>query len=173
MATVPGKGDLIFPTEVETLTLELKNQYIRPGIWQPPELSRSRLYALAPSNSAQAVFALAGYLDDSNRGSSALLRFDAANSTWSKVDLKEGAPSPRQGACMVPAYNGTKLVVFGGFSAATITNITSIPGGGLSDIYVLDAANLTWTKGQDGGQLSGLGWNINCEHVARANGFSV
>ncbi|KAF9285558.1 hypothetical protein BGZ74_001455 [Mortierella antarctica] len=152
IATVPGKGDIIFPTEVTTLTLRLVGNYLRADILQPSELSRSRLYALAPSNSAQAVFALAGFLDESNRSSSALLRFDAANSTWSNVELKEGAPSSRQGACMVPAHNGTKLVVFGGFPATTITNITNMPGDSLSDIYVLDAANLTWTKGQDGGE---------------------
>ncbi|KAF9326177.1 hypothetical protein BG006_010368 [Podila minutissima] len=152
IATVPGKGDIIFPTEVTTLTLRLVGNYIRADILQPSELSRSRLYALAPSNSAQAVFALAGFLDKYNSSSSALLRFDATNSTWSNVELKEGAPSSRQGACMVPAHNGTKLVVFGGFPATMITNITNMPGDSLSDIYVLDAANLTWTKGQDGGE---------------------
>ncbi|KAG0091805.1 hypothetical protein BGZ92_011654 [Podila epicladia] len=152
IATVPGKGDIIFPTDVATLTLRLVDSYLRQDFLQPSELSRSRLFALAPSNSAKAVFALAGFLDESNRSSSALLRFDAANSTWSNVDLKEGAPSSRQGACMVPAHNGTKLVVFGGFPSTIITNITNMPGNSLSDIYVLDAATLTWTKGPDGGE---------------------
>ncbi|KAG0015046.1 hypothetical protein BGZ81_000124 [Podila clonocystis] len=168
MALVPGKGDIIFPTDVETLTLELKNQYLRRSIPQPVELSRSRLYALAPSNSAQAVFALTGYFDVPNSSSTALIRFDAANASWATVELKEGAPSPRQGACMVPAHNGTKLVVYGGFPATTITNITNMPGDSLSDIYILDSASLTWTRGEDGGQM-----RARSSHACAVSGNSL
>ncbi|KAK3839951.1 MAG: hypothetical protein J3R72DRAFT_447044 [Linnemannia gamsii] len=56
----------------------------------------------------------------------------------SKGDL----PLARYGHCLVEAYNGTKMVLFGG---ATQDNSTS------DDIYILDVATLTWTAGKTTG----------------------
>ncbi|KAF9983904.1 hypothetical protein BGZ75_004544 [Mortierella antarctica] len=41
---------------------------------------------------------------------------------------------------MVPAYNGTKMVVFGGVNVARQT---------VAGIYVLDVETMIWTKGKD------------------------
>lgn len=61
-------------------------------------------------------------------------------------------PSPRRGHCFVPAYGGTKMVLFGGFTTTTATTgsgrqqqqqqqqVTS------SDIFVFDVATLSWKK---------------------------
>ncbi|KAF8933172.1 hypothetical protein BGZ47_010999 [Haplosporangium gracile] len=51
-------------------------------------------------------------------------------------------PSARYGHCMVEAYNGTKMVLFGGFDQI---------GRALGDIYILDVVTLKWTRGTDGG----------------------
>lgn len=51
-------------------------------------------------------------------------------------------PSARYGHCMVEAYNGTKMILFGGFDQF---------GRELGEIYVLDVATLRWTRGTDGG----------------------
>ncbi|KAF9386495.1 hypothetical protein CPC16_007501 [Podila verticillata] len=151
--TIPDAGDIIIPTKADTQILRQNGGFSFQGISQRPEIG-SPLYAIAPSNSARTVFVLAGYLDasKSNAPTSSLFHFNTSDSTWTQLEMKAGAPSPRQGACMVPAYNGTKMVVFGGIPATTVTNITDIPADGLSDIYVLDVASLTWTKGSDGGQ---------------------
>lgn len=150
--TVPGTGDIIIPAKTDTQILRQNGGFSFQGISQQPDIG-SPLYAIAPSSSAQTVFVLVGYLDasKSNAPTSALFRFNSSDSTWIELEMKAGAPSPRQGACMVPAYNGTKMVVFGGMPATTVTNITNILADGLSDIYVLDVASLTWTKGSDGG----------------------
>ncbi|KAF9108507.1 hypothetical protein BGX27_008325 [Mortierella sp. AM989] len=42
--------------------------------------------------------------------------------------------------CMVPAYGGSKMVVFGGRSLSRIFS---------NGIYTLDLASLTWTRGTD------------------------
>ncbi|KAF9949330.1 hypothetical protein BGZ72_008869 [Mortierella alpina] len=69
--------------------------------------------------------------------------------TWDKLNLwvavaqKGDIPPPRRSACMVSAYNGAKIVVFGGLS--------QLANSALSDIYVLDVATMTWTKGADAG----------------------
>ncbi|KAF9208693.1 hypothetical protein BGZ59_010493 [Podila verticillata] len=61
-------------------------------------------------------------------------------------------PSPRRGHCFVPAYGGTKMVLFGGF---TTTTATTGSGGqqqqqrqlvASSDIFVFDVATLSWKK---------------------------
>ncbi|KAF9105630.1 hypothetical protein BGX29_011835 [Mortierella sp. GBA35] len=60
-------------------------------------------------------------------------------------DLKIEAgerPQARYGHCLVEAYNGTKMVLFGGTNQADTT---------LGEIYILDVATLTWTVGKTGG----------------------
>ncbi|KAF9912736.1 hypothetical protein EC991_009472 [Linnemannia zychae] len=52
------------------------------------------------------------------------------------------APTARQGHCMVSAYGGTKMIVFGGIGASNTA---------LGDIYILDTSNLKWSRGTDGG----------------------
>ncbi|KAK3839940.1 MAG: hypothetical protein J3R72DRAFT_476127 [Linnemannia gamsii] len=50
-------------------------------------------------------------------------------------------PTARYDHCMVEAYNGAKMILFGGF----------VNGQYLDDIYILDVASLKWTKGTPGG----------------------
>ncbi|KAI1316302.1 hypothetical protein EDD11_010145 [Mortierella claussenii] len=64
------------------------------------------------------------------------------NSGWNLLSDTGDVPPARKSHCMVPAYNGTKMIVFGGIDQS---------GAALSDIYVLDVASLSWTKGTDGG----------------------
>ncbi|KAF9912732.1 hypothetical protein EC991_009468 [Linnemannia zychae] len=48
-------------------------------------------------------------------------------------------PLARYGHCMVEAYNGTKMVLFGGTTQEKVTT---------GEIFVLDVATLTWTRGK-------------------------
>jgi hypothetical protein len=47
-------------------------------------------------------------------------------------------PSARSGHCMVEAYNGTKMILFGGYDQSART---------LDDIYILDVSSMKWKKG--------------------------
>ncbi|KAF9925517.1 hypothetical protein BGZ65_007699, partial [Modicella reniformis] len=57
---------------------------------------------------------------------------------WRNItqEVKGRIPASRFGACLLPAFGGSKMVLFGGFV-------------GVSDIYILDVATMTWTRGPD------------------------
>ncbi|KAG9066884.1 hypothetical protein KI688_012796 [Linnemannia hyalina] len=59
---------------------------------------------------------------------------------------KGDVPPPRYGHCMVEAYGGSKIILFGG---VTNQNPTS------ADIFIFDVATLTWTQGQTGDSTVG------------------
>ncbi|KAF9145307.1 hypothetical protein BG015_011936 [Linnemannia schmuckeri] len=61
---------------------------------------------------------------------------------WRLLSVKGDIPSPRRASCFVPAYQSTKMILFGGLTTTLAT---------LGDIYILDVATLTWTRGPDGG----------------------
>ncbi|KAF9345796.1 Acyl-CoA-binding domain-containing protein 5 [Mortierella sp. AD094] len=61
-------------------------------------------------------------------------------SQWSIPTTGGTAPPGRSAACLVPAYNDTRMVLFGG---------VSIQGAAMNDIYFLDVTTMTWTQGPD------------------------
>ncbi|KAK3833691.1 MAG: hypothetical protein J3R72DRAFT_477966 [Linnemannia gamsii] len=63
------------------------------------------------------------------------------NITASASDNGDG-PTARYDHCMVAAYEGTKMILFGGIGLGDQY---------LDDIYILDVASLKWTKGTPGG----------------------
>ncbi|KAF9340903.1 hypothetical protein BGX26_008829, partial [Mortierella sp. AD094] len=50
------------------------------------------------------------------------------------------SPGDIHGHCMVEAYNGSKILLFGG---------TTINGPSVGSIYILDVNSMSWTKGPD------------------------
>ncbi|KAF9122563.1 hypothetical protein BGW39_009651 [Mortierella sp. 14UC] len=64
--------------------------------------------------------------------------YDPITGKW--TDLYASGPTPplRQASCMVPAYNGTKMILFGGHNS-------SRPSGGY--LFILDVPTLTWNQG--------------------------
>ncbi|KAF9551836.1 hypothetical protein EC957_004159 [Mortierella hygrophila] len=103
------------------------------------------------STRRKAAFVFGGFTLDSSSSSVAQRTLfiyqpnvSAGNSTPTlRNALDSGTiPSARYGHCMVEAYNGTKMILFGGFDQV---------GRALGDIYILDVATLKWTRGTDGG----------------------
>ncbi|KAG0370751.1 hypothetical protein BGZ54_004252 [Gamsiella multidivaricata] len=70
-----------------------------------------------------------------------LYTYSPITNEWATPATKGTIPSARSNACFVPAYNGSKLMLFGGLNPLG----TSV----LGDIYILDVATLTWAKGTD------------------------
>ncbi|KAG0020414.1 hypothetical protein BGZ80_004225 [Entomortierella chlamydospora] len=62
---------------------------------------------------------------------------------WSLPTVKGNIPQPRSMACLVPAYSGTKMVLYGGFASSA----TNTSGDSFNDIYILDVATYTWSQG--------------------------
>ncbi|KAF9344568.1 hypothetical protein BGX26_004223 [Mortierella sp. AD094] len=69
-----------------------------------------------------------------------LWEYVPGTSSWSLVSTTGPSPEDVERHCMVPAYNGTKMVVFGG------NPTVNIPLGG---IYILNVQDMSWTKGID------------------------
>ncbi|KAF9279647.1 hypothetical protein BGZ74_002802 [Mortierella antarctica] len=69
-----------------------------------------------------------------------LYRLTPESFQWVRITAG-GGPSARDLACMVPAYNGTKLIVYGG----------SVDGIPLHDIFIYNVANATWSQGLEAG----------------------
>ncbi|KAF9912724.1 hypothetical protein EC991_009460 [Linnemannia zychae] len=71
-----------------------------------------------------------------------LYEFIPSNPKYTTIADTGAAPSARFGHCMVEAYGGTKMVLFGGVDQTSAA---------LSDIYILDVEKLSWKAGKVGG----------------------
>ncbi|KAG0279071.1 hypothetical protein BGZ95_002377 [Linnemannia exigua] len=67
-----------------------------------------------------------------------LYEFQMAAYRWVRLNTEGPAPTQIYSHCMAPAYDGFKMVVFGGSIKDNVQ---------LSDIYILNVPTMTWTKG--------------------------
>ncbi|KAF9931284.1 hypothetical protein FBU30_010513 [Linnemannia zychae] len=65
--------------------------------------------------------------------------FNPIIGAWTEVPLIGDVPPRVKSACFIPAYNGTRMVLFGG-----LTNSSAAVGG----IYFLNISSMAWTLGQ-------------------------
>ncbi|KAG0280620.1 hypothetical protein BGZ96_001504 [Linnemannia gamsii] len=61
----------------------------------------------------------------------------AAVTPWTALDSYGPVPPQVADSCMVSAYNGAKMIVFGGRSSGQVSGM----------LYILDVATMTWTQG--------------------------
>lgn len=92
------------------------------------EIDNRRYVAMAASESAKAVFPFGGLVGGNVMSSFA--RLDSGAASWRSAATTSD-PSPRALTCLVSAYGGSKLVVFGGE-----TQLDEV----LGDIYIFDVA---------------------------------
>ncbi|KAF9545554.1 hypothetical protein EC957_010863 [Mortierella hygrophila] len=91
-----------------------------------------------------------------------LLEFLPTTSKWRRLTTKGQRPPALTEHCMVTAQGGSKMVLYGG----TLVNAT-LQG----DVYILDVATLTWTKGPPPPDNSYFRRNMAC--TAAGNNFVV
>ncbi|KAG0351101.1 hypothetical protein BG005_009417 [Podila minutissima] len=146
-------GDVVIPNGY-TNGARPTTLYINPGnlsvrVNSLPDFPDLARYTLAWSESSQKAFLFGG--SAGNTLSGILYQRNSSNSFGGWIPIvttpELGGPTPRQSACMVPAFNGTKLIVFGGFGMSG----TVLWNTGLSDIYIYDVAKASWTRGFDAG----------------------
>ncbi|KAF9089682.1 hypothetical protein BGX23_006512 [Mortierella sp. AD031] len=65
--------------------------------------------------------------------------FSPSKRSWIVLPTSGPMPPRTTGSCMVPAHNGTKMILFGGNDAAGIS---------VGTLFILDVTNLTWTAAQ-------------------------
>ncbi|KAF9082568.1 hypothetical protein BGX29_003745, partial [Mortierella sp. GBA35] len=64
--------------------------------------------------------------------------YHPSTKNWTELPPKGYIPPLMANSCMVPAYNGTKMILFGGRINDTVTQ---------GSIYILDLPKRVWTKG--------------------------
>ncbi|KAI8605018.1 hypothetical protein EDD21DRAFT_440688 [Dissophora ornata] len=74
--------------------------------------------------------------------------YDPTTKTRSSFAATGDVPSNRFEACFVPAYNGTKIILYGGATFATQPVF-------LNDVYILDVTSGVWTQGLNAGEARG------------------
>ncbi|KAG0235101.1 hypothetical protein BGX31_004352 [Mortierella sp. GBA43] len=142
MAVIEPETGLIYvPHGIDNSMLEInlpaKNYTPYP---MPTQLINSTYYSAAWSVSSRKL-----YLMGDDKQSKASLNLFPYTKSRPWLDLSPSTmgsiPSARSYACLVPAYGGSKLVLFGGLDLSNNTE--------LGDIYVFDVDTLIWTNGSD------------------------
>ncbi|KAG0199309.1 hypothetical protein BGX33_011734 [Mortierella sp. NVP41] len=108
----------------------------------PLELSsfiKSYSFVYCPSRKSFLLFGgkSSSYVQDDLYNSD-LFEFQLAAYKWVRLNTQGSAPVKIYSHCMVPAYDGFKMVVFGGSLKDDVQ---------LGDIYILDVPTMTWTQG--------------------------
>ncbi|KAG0224270.1 hypothetical protein B0O80DRAFT_434768 [Mortierella sp. GBAus27b] len=107
-----------------------------------PALMKSNGFSVAWSASSKTMF----YFGGTTGSSVSIAKFNAYSysptSGWKDLTtaMKGPIPGPRMGACLVSAYGGTKMILFGGYTMDRV----KIYG----EILIFDVATMTWTSGQ-------------------------
>lgn len=142
----PTTGDLVIPSGYVTAQGINATMRFSPTTEALSDLPRftdvdaHQFYAVVASESAKAIFYFGGLI--ANDVFATFAKLDYGGSAWTIIAAKGVGPSPRAVTCMVAAYGGTKLVVFGGEGPGKVV---------LGDIYIYDVATSTWTPGPDAG----------------------
>lgn len=142
----PANDNIIIPNGALTPALAtalLKGHSDMFILTTPASEVPSSGYSIAWSTSAKTAFIVGGVTG------SALSPFfgrwvNTGSYAWERIASligTSGEPSGREMACMVPAYNGTQLVLYGGRTST----------GTLNDIYIYNVLKSTWKQGSPGG----------------------
>ncbi|KFH63439.1 hypothetical protein MVEG_10849 [Podila verticillata NRRL 6337] len=151
-----GLGEIVLPNGWSN-GLRATTLYVNPGNFSIranslAEFNGLARYSLVSSESTQRAYLFGGSTPPSAISGLLYERKPTAIGNWSPINTtyggpKLGGPSARESACMVPAFNGNKLILFGG-SGPTASSLLSVV---LSDIYIYDVANGSWIQGADAG----------------------
>ncbi|CAO3563814.1 unnamed protein product [Mortierella alpina] len=80
------------------------------------------------------------FIFDEKEGNPYLIEFSPRTAAWSRIPTTGENPGDIAAHCMVSAHNGTKLIVFGGYTIGKQV---------LGSIYILDVGSMVWTRGQN------------------------
>jgi len=147
--TDPETGSVYIPVYNYLMKLNIEsNSYDRLVI--PKELSTAEKYAAAWSASQKKLYLIGGKTYGIGAFETDLTHLNMFS--YSDKDgwydftkyAKGEIPQPRHSACLVSAFGGTKMVLFGGFIKDKIRT--------LPDIHLLDVATMVWTRGPDADQ---------------------
>ncbi|KAI8359641.1 hypothetical protein B0O80DRAFT_440725 [Mortierella sp. GBAus27b] len=111
-----------------------------------PYLQDLAYYSVAWASALKSVLVFGGNTGAGISPKNDLYAYSPENG-WTVLQPLGTIPPERVVTCLVPAYGGTKMVLFGGFGKDPVRADTLGPG--LNDLYILDVNSMTWTRGSD------------------------
>ncbi|KAF8933978.1 hypothetical protein BGZ47_010567 [Haplosporangium gracile] len=111
-------------------------------------------------NNVRQTFLLFGGFD--TPGSAYFYEYKPSSATPWTVLSSGSEPPALAGGCMVSAYNGAKMVVFGGRSGGTISGA----------LYILDVASMTWSEGLSSQPRTGMVCSVSGDYFIAWGGVS-
>ncbi|OAQ22417.1 hypothetical protein K457DRAFT_26092 [Linnemannia elongata AG-77] len=136
-----GKGMLVYsPISKSSTVLEMERSAKNDTFWSAysfvwSDARQSFLYSGGADDlKAYSLGAESSYFYEYRPGSL---------SPWPTLGSSGTVPPPLVGSCMVPAYNGAKMLVFGGYGVQVGIDTMYIPDA----VYVLDVPTMTWSLG--------------------------
>jgi hypothetical protein len=142
----PETGLIYIPTTGDGYLMRLNitsRSYDRLAM--PPSLSNAHFYAAAWSASQKKMYMIGGKTGGppSTQLTHLIMSSYSDKDGWYNLtrDAKGDVPQPRFGACLVPAFGGSKMVLFGGHTVDRLTT--------LNDIHILDLTTMIWKRGPD------------------------
>ncbi|KAF9427622.1 hypothetical protein BGZ76_002246 [Entomortierella beljakovae] len=109
----------------------------------PPAMSNITNYSATWAPSIQSVLVFGGNIITTWDTNNELYAYHATNG-WRNLVTRGAIPPKRTMACFVPAYSGSKMILFGGTTSGSDPSKNGVIYG---DIYILDVDTLTWTQG--------------------------
>ncbi|KAF9201005.1 hypothetical protein BGZ49_008767 [Haplosporangium sp. Z 27] len=143
--TDPTSGVVYIPSGASNGTAMMTyNPATNQGVSQlmPSQLAGSIVvnYGVALSRKYNSLFMYGGQsFNTRSVYFNSLFQYSLASGSWKVVNTTGTSPGNLIQFCMAPAYNGSKIVVFGGYTSA---------GSGSSDVFVLNVDSMNWTRGK-------------------------
>ncbi|KAK3827790.1 MAG: hypothetical protein J3Q66DRAFT_321093 [Benniella sp.] len=114
-------------------------------LMMPKELKEADFYSAAWSTSQKKMYLIGGKTNRGFEDQLLYLNMLSYNDKdgWRNLtrETKGDIPQPRFSACLEPAFGGTKMVLFGGY---TRDKVLTLP-----EIHILDVATMVWKRGPD------------------------
>jgi hypothetical protein len=142
---VPG-GYSSFLSGTKMLIYDTSARETLSGDMQP-SLENLVNYSVVWAPTIKSMLLFGGNTFKTNTTKSDLYAYSPDNG-WRLLDPTGTPPLARCDLCLVPAYSGTKMVLFGGMGNEPNQPNQFKP---LGDLYILDVDTMTWTRGSDAG----------------------
>ncbi|KAF9935144.1 hypothetical protein FBU30_007523 [Linnemannia zychae] len=134
----PKTGIVYTPTGYNNTNMSIfdfSTNTISSATLPPQSFGGWRFYTFNWNELRQTFFLYGG---QGKPGPSYFYEFDASKMQWTELITKGTVPPRLRAACMAPAYNGSKMVLFGG----------NPPGAdSVGTLFILDVPTMTWSQG--------------------------
>ncbi|KAK3812444.1 MAG: hypothetical protein J3R72DRAFT_530129 [Linnemannia gamsii] len=99
---------------------------------------------------------------------SPFFEYTPSTSQWKVLPTTGFVPPFRSESCMQSAYNGTKIILFGGRNGRTVEK-----GSSVGNLYILDVTSMTWTEGPSADARSLMACSVSGDNFLVWGGYKL